>query len=102
MDVQKRKQLFSQEYEIFDYTSGKKGRDIGALIWIFKINNKLVNAVPKNTSLDERKKLFSQFKKSKNLFINDYKGKLMTVEFEDKSKDDIPQRLKALGLRPYL
>ena len=102
MDVQKRKQLFSKEYELFDYSEGKKGRDKGAIIWIFKINNKIVRAVPKNSTIDERKKLFSKLKKNKNLFDNEYKGKLMTVEFEDISKDSIPQRLKVIGLRPFL
>jgi len=116
MDVQKRKVQFSEEYPIENYTQGKKGREKGALIWILirhkdrKFDNsdfakypedKLFNAPPKNVTIEERKQLFAKFEKNRKIFDRDYKGKLMMVEFEDLSKDGIPQRLKALGLRPY-
>jgi len=100
-DVQKRKQLFSEEYPIYSFTEGKKGREKGALIWVFKIGDKIVKATPKNVTINERKKMFTKFCKDKKLFDREYKGKLITVEYEDLSKDNIPQRLKAIGLRPY-
>jgi len=115
MDVQKRKVQFSEEYPIENYTQGKKGREKGALIWVLirhkcrsdnlksatYTKDKLFNAAPKNVTIKERKQLFELFEKNKSLFDKEYKGKLITVEYEDLSNDGIPQRLKALGLRPY-
>lgn len=100
-DVQKRKRLFTQEYELYDFTEGKRGREKGALIWVFKIKGKEVKAVPKNTTIEARKELFDKFCKDKTLFSRKYKGKLVTIEYEDISKDGIPQRLKALGIRVF-
>ncbi len=102
MDVQKRKPVFTDEFEIVGFTEGKKGRDKGALIWILTTpEDKRFNVTPKNVTIAERKKLFSAFIKDKKVFDNDYKGKKITVEFEDKSALGIPLRAKALGLRPY-
>lgn len=113
MDVQKRKPLFTEEYPIDGFTEGKRGREKGALIWVLIRHkstdkkqprwneDKLFNATPKNVTINERKELFNKFKKNKTLFEKKYKGSLIMIEFEDLSKDGIPQRLKALGLRPY-
>jgi hypothetical protein len=38
---------------------------------------------------------------TKSKFKKDYYGKMMTVEFEDWSKDKIPLRAKAVTIRDY-
>ena len=101
-DVQKRKPVFSDEYEIVNYTEGMKGKERGAILWILKTKEgKEFTVAPKNVSIKERKELYNKFKKDSHLFDKDYNGKMITIEFEDKSKDNVPQRAKALGLRPY-
>ena len=107
-DVQKRKALFTDEFEIIDFTEGVKGRDKGAIIFRFltnhkkKENKKIFSATPKNVTVKERKELYKKFIKDPKLFDNNYKGLYMTIQYEDLSKDDIPLRAKALGLRPYM
>jgi ATP-dependent DNA ligase len=103
--VLKRKMTYSDEFEVVGYTQGKKGRDKGAIIWICKTHttNKQFNTTPKNTTYEERYKLFklansnngSQFKKL-------YKGRMMTVEYEDLSKEKVPLRAKSIGFREHI
>lgn len=100
-NVQKRKYRYSAEYPLHDFTEGEKGSNRGAIMWVFIIKGKIVKGTPKNVTIEERKKLFSKLKKNRKLFDSYYKGKLMTIEYEDLSRDGIPQRLKVLGIRPY-
>ena len=101
-DIQKRKPRYQAEYPIVDYTAGEKGIHRGSLIWILENEDgRRFKATPKGVSMEDKKKLYCKFKKS-NLFNEEYAGKLLTVEYEDLSKDNIPMRLFAIGLRPYL
>ena len=33
--VLKRKPIYTDEFEVIGYTQGKKGKDVGAIVWIF-------------------------------------------------------------------
>jgi ATP-dependent DNA ligase len=54
----KYKPLFDEEFEIVDYKSGDKGKEIGAIIFVLKTkDDKTFNAVP-NMPYEERYSLY--------------------------------------------
>ena len=106
-DVIKFKAKFDDEFEVIGFTSGK-GKYKDVVIWTCKtIDNKTFNCDQKDMTIDDRIKLFhlisSPCKKdsSKTNFEYYLKGQLLTVEYEDLSKDGVPQRAKAVTFRTY-
>jgi len=100
-NVIKLKAKFTDEFEIVDFTEGKKGKAKGAIIWICQTKDKnKFNITPKNMTDVERKKLFEECNKD-NGFEKKYKNLLLTVEYEELSKKGIPQRAKGLTIRNY-
>jgi hypothetical protein len=103
--VLKRKMTYSDEFEVVDFEEGTKGRDKGAIMWVCKTHdtNKLFSVTPKNTTYEERYKVFKEANaNNKNGFDIKFKGRMMTVEYEDLSKDKIPLRAKAVGFREHI
>ena len=103
--VLKRKMKYSQEYEVVDFEDGTKGRDKGAIMWICITSdtNKLFSVTPKNITYDERYSLFKEaMHDNKNGFNNKFKGRMLTVEYEDLSKDKVPLRAKSIGFREHI
>lgn len=98
-DLVKMKQRFSDEYECVGYTEGSKGKDKGAVIWICQTADEVqFNVTPKNTTYEERYALFEDCQEN---FDEKYKGRMLTVEYEDLSSDNVPLRAKALTFRDY-
>lgn len=99
-DLQKLKPWYDEEFEISGFTNGK-GRNHGAIIWICKTANGYeFNCDPKNMTIKDRKTLYAELKNSPDKFNNEYKGLMMTIQYEEKNNDSgIPQRAKALGIR---
>lgn len=101
--MRKRKPRYSDEYEVVGFTQGDQGKDIGAIIWILKTTetkkNKSVvfTSIPIGITNDERYSLFSNM--TEELFNSEYKGKMMTVEYDELSESGVPLRAKAIGLR---
>lgn len=96
-DLVKLKPTFTDEFEIVGYTEGKKGKDVGAIIWICKTEDGVeFNVTPKGITYEERYRLFKEAKKS---FDERYLGLLMTVEYQDLSKKGVPLRAKAVAVR---
>lgn len=103
--VLKRKMTYSDEFEVVDFGQGTKGKDKGAIMWILKTHdtNKTFSATPKDTTYDKRYELFKEANADdKKGFINKYKGRMMTIEYEDLSKDKIPLRAKSIGFREHI
>ena len=103
--VLKRKKVFTDEFELVDFTNGIKGRDKDAIIWICKTTttNKLFNVTPKNTTYEERYALYKEsIKNNKNGFNTKFKGRMLTIEYEDLSSDMIPLRAKSIGFREHI
>ena len=103
--VLKRKMTYADEFEVVDFDEGKKGKDKGAIIWILKTHDtdKQFNATPKNTTYEERYKLYKEaITDNKKGFTNKFKGRMMTIEYEDLSKDEIPLRAKSIGFREHI
>ena len=126
-DVVKIKRILDEEFKIVGFKDGKKGKDKGALIWIAEIDEKNAkiksdrefSAVPKDMTLEERKKLFKQLSEEVNAtasngsgdakdgkkvtrFVRDYLGKPLTIEFSEISdKTGKPLQPKAITVRTY-
>jgi hypothetical protein len=103
--VLKRKMTYSDEYEVVGFDQGTKGRDKEAIIWQCqtKAPHKKFNATPKNITYEERYKLFKKAIKNNNSGFNkNFKGRMMTVEYEDLSKSNVPLRAKAIGFRDHI
>ena len=103
--VLKRKMVMTDEFETVDFTQGDNGRDKNAIIWICKTptTNKLFNVIPKNTTYEERYKLYSLACSGNRKGFNDnFKGRLLIVEYEDLSNDMVPLRAKSIGFREHI
>lgn len=91
-DLLKYKEFKEDEFEIVDYKCGT-GQDANAVIWICKTKHgKIFNARPEGT-LEERRKLYRQG--------NSNIGKLLTVRYQNLSKDDIPRFPIGVTIRDY-
>ena len=98
----KMKKQMTDEYEVISFTEGKKGKDKGALLWILKTDKDISFTVtPKDMTYEERYKLFKEAS-IKKYFDEKFKGRMMTVEYEDLSKDQIPLRAKSIGFREHI
>ena len=94
------KPRYENEYKIVGYTQGAKGKDLGAIMWELETpEGKTFTAVPKGITYEERYELYK--KMTPKLFTTEYKGKLMTTEYEELSTDGGPLRAKALVVRDY-
>ena len=101
--VLKRKMTYADEFEVVGFEQGTKGRDIGAILWICKTpkTKKIFSVTPKNITYEERYKLFKEASKA-NQFDENFKGRMMTIEYEDLSLDEIPLRAKSIGFREHI
>ena len=97
----KLKMRYDAEFELVGFTEGTKGRDKGAIMWICKTSGGTqFHVTPKNTTLKARYALFKKITQDDN-FDQEYKGRMMTIEYEDLSKDGVPLRAKSVGFRDY-
>lgn len=117
-NVVKVKKVHDDEFRIVGFTQGKKGKDVGALIWEAEVdeknakdpNDRKFNAVPKSMSYDERRQMFkclSETVKDKDgkevsRFARDFLGKPLTIEHAGLSaKTGKPLQPKAITTRTY-
>lgn len=117
-DIVKIKRTHDEEFKIVGFKEGKKGKDKGALIWIAEIDEKNAkiksdrefSAVPKDMTLEERKKLFKCLSeevtddkgKKVTRFVRDFLGKPLTVQYSEFSdKTGKPLQPKAITVRTY-
>lgn len=118
------KPKFDSEFEVVGYTEGEKGKDVGAVIWICKVDpehsksaDDTFNVVPKDMSYDERYRIFRCLGEGVEntpeaiaeggparltRFDRDFKGCPLTVEYPERSsKTGKPVQAKALTFRTY-
>lgn len=98
-DLVKMKNKFSEEFEVVDFKEGSKGKDKGAIIWVCK-NKKgtTFNVTPKDMTYEQR---YDLYKDAIDNFEKKYKNRMLTVEYEDLSKKNIPLRAKGVSFRNY-
>lgn len=103
----KMKPVEDAEYKIVNYTQGSRGKAKGKLMMVCETAaGKQFNVDLKDYTEEEAKKLFTDMSvveaNGKPYFDNHYKGKMLTVYYEELSKDGVPQRAKtSLVVRDY-
>ena len=114
-DVLKMKERMDEDMCLVDYTTGKTGKERGAIIFIVDagiigykerlsekelkplLTDKLFNVVP-NWTLEERYKLYNDLEKDKNLFKKKYYGAPIRVEFFEYSAKGVPSQARAIAI----
>jgi ATP-dependent DNA ligase len=95
-DLLKKKEVFTDEYEVVGWTQGSAGKEIGAIIWICQTaNRKRFNVTP-NLDYVERYKIY---KECQSNFASKYANRNLTVEFRGLSEDKVPQHAKGISFR---
>ena len=93
--LMKRKEVFTDEFPIVDYTSGTNGKDLNALIWVCSTKNGIHFKVTPNLTYEERYKLFQECREN----FKHYANRLLTIEYRGLSIDQVPQHAKAVCIR---
>lgn len=110
-NVLKIKPIYSNEFKVVGFTEGKKGKDVGKIIWLCEVenpkdpNDATFTVVP-NLSLQEREILFKclsqMVNKKQTRFDRDIKGLPLTLEYSEISqKTGKPLQAKAIAFRTY-
>jgi len=93
-DTYKLKRNKSEEFPIIGFTTGTRGKEVGAIIWVCVTKNGMEFKVkPINLSLQQRKAMFTQCQQQGE-FEKVFKGRRLTVTYEELSKTGIPLRGK--------
>jgi hypothetical protein len=119
-NVLKIKPILDDEFECVGFTSGEKGKAVGAIVWICEVDpvhiidpaDKTFHVTPKNMTLPDQKKLFDCLRQEVpdprrpgakiSRFERDLKGLPLTVEYQERSSiSGKPLRAKALAFRTY-
>ena len=91
-NLQKYKEFKDEEFKIIDVNSGKgRYKNCGCFVCVTK-SSKEFNVNPEGTI--EQKE---EYLKNKNKYI----GKMLTVKFQEKSKDGIPRFPVGISVRDY-
>lgn len=95
-DLVKLKPIHNAEYKCVGFTEGR-GKDKGKVIWVCETADGVqFNVTPKSITYDERARLY---KECVAKFDELYSGVMLTVEYQDLSKNRVPLRAKSLGFR---
>ena len=92
-ELQKLKRFVDEEFEIIGYQTPTIGKEVGCVIWECKTKEGKSFTVRPEGSYQERKKLYKEGKK--NI------GKLLTVRFQEYTKDNIPRFPVGVSIRDY-
>lgn len=97
-ELMKLKPYLTNEYEIVGYVDGNtlKGRAKDTIVWICKVNDYQFRVVP-NATEEERKQLY----KDAEVNFEQYRGKMLTVQYSTISKNGVPQQPKGIVIRDY-
>lgn len=95
-DLLKKKEVFTDEYEIVGWTQGAAGKEIGAIIWICKTaEGKQFNVTP-NMDYEDRYRIYRECQTD---FAGKYANRMLTVEYRGLSSDNVPQHAKGIAFR---
>lgn len=88
------KPRFDAEWPVVDFKQGRKGKELGLVIWVLSHNGKTFSVTP-NMPGDKRAAIFKYLDESEE-FESEFKGKMMTITYDRLSATGIPQQPKAL------
>jgi DNA ligase-1 len=91
----KMKPAFDDEFKIVGYSAGEKGKAKDAIMFELETNAGKRFTVTPGLTLEERKQLYKRMPAD---FDTKYKGKLLTVTYDELSKDGIPSRARTEGI----
>lgn len=94
----KRKPLFDEEFEVIGFVDGKKGKDVGAVIWVCKTASGSTFNVEPKLPYAERREIYLECVRN---FGGKYRGRNMKVEYRELSDAGIPLRAKAIAFRDF-
>lgn len=98
----KRKEVFENEYEIVDFTTGKEGKEVGAIIWIGKTQDNVTFNITPNLPYTERYKLYKEACTNNGEgFIKKFKNRLLLIQYRSLSDDNVPQHAKGIYFRDF-
>lgn len=100
------KPVHRMELEVVGWEGGKKGKAVDMVRWTLKVPE--ARGKKNTTTLDpkwpdeERRRVYKKLTEDPEMFEREYKGRSMTIEYQDISKDGLPLRAKAIAFRDYL
>ncbi len=94
----KRKPLFDAEFEVVGYTQGKKGKDVGAVVWICQTDGGAQFHVTPKSDYEQRRRLYKECVRD---FEGKFQNRMMKVEYRELSDSGIPLRAKAIEFRDF-
>lgn len=98
----KMKPVHDAEFRIIGYTSGRVGKAEGVLMFILQTKSGKEFTINLGMPIEERKELYAKMgtieDNGKTHFENHYKGKLLTVMFDELSSDGVPVRARTQGI----
>lgn len=94
----KMKPVLDAEFKIVNYTAGYKGKSEGTLMFVVETPEGKTFTVNLGMEIDERKKLYDELTTDETLFDRKYKGKMLTVLFDEYSTDKVPVRARTDGI----
>ena len=97
----KMKPTFDAEFRVIGYTSGKKGKAAAALMFICETKDGVQFNVTPAMELQKRNDLFKKMstidENGNTHFKNRYEGQMLVVQYDELSRDKVPQRARTDG-----
>lgn len=93
----KRKEVYTNEFLIIEYTHGTNGKDLEAIVWICETDQGKKFKVIPNLTYEERYNILNECKTG--FFEKKYKHRLLVVEYRSLSSDQVPQHGKGIYIR---
>lgn len=95
-DLLKKKETFTDEFELIGFTQGSQGRGKGSILWICQTETgDQFKAFPK-VSYEEKQRLYQECKKN---FQDKYANRWLTIEYRGLTENNIPSHAVAIGFR---
>lgn len=92
------KPVYDAEFEIVDYTASARGKFKDVLMFICRTKSGKIFTINMGMPLEERTQMYKELKNTPGEFEKKYKGKLITVIYDNLSDDGIPVRARTHGL----
>lgn len=99
--ILKLKPLGGDEFKIIGFEEGKKGKDVGAIIFRLVTKDAIEFTAVPNMTLSDRKDLYTKLNGDRRIFAQLYKDKMATIQYATLSKSGVPTQPKFIAVRDY-